>query len=1145
MKSLATMVSCRSASAAIYSYPPSGTKFPHSWRQAGSATSAVRPTTDTSQTMQYQKHPMNRKARFLLVALLALVGAIHQASVVLGGPSHREAGGRLRARAVPPHRYRPGSDTNRARNEQKMLPPAAPIPSEDRRNQQEIARQGLSQELLSQQHSSIEPNRELPRGHALPYQQPRAQVQPTRSQQSPPASQSDVRSNQEHFRQEIQRLNPPAIQLDLQRVRDAFEAHLEQTLAQARLDGARIERERAEQLERSRAENHQRAQREDQAPKPVERKRVQRDRIEQQIREANLVERGRAEALRQEQEEHEQMLRTREALEQELLEQQRLERQRLDQQLREAERLELERKQRDREREALERDKRAREALEKQMLEQQTREAERAERLRLEWKRKRDEQEQALREEQKLEREKREQDTLERQTVENLLRESERAERTRQEHRRRERESQEQTTPRERGRETVDRPRHEALDNSIDRKRREQGTSGFYAYARLEAEMLEEMAKKLDRLYNQSLQQEQLTHSAGRQELSRGTPKPLSREGLEESIVEDIDHLWTTFQTLLRYARHRQDSYGPQYPSEGTEVSSVRSSLVPHAREQQDRTDYREPSVRRQELLVPQVGSRQEANGATSRPASFPHVQSGNIGSRSAGSPGGLVPPVLSPQTLSHALATARGEVANAAPNTRLHNSRNSNMSARSPPSNSMATPVLVGAADDSVKGASIDGADHPGPLNDDPLSSPVAFSADNLSPTVHPETTPESVSLLQNEIQTPMSQEMPAASLPAAASPTGAAASEAPSSESVESRDPLSLPHSSLRGRRLEAPDSASAGKGELAAPGQGQEIDKSTAATLLAQPFQVNNRDLTGRPSATSPTPLTGRSEVALWTGNERAALPLASTSAPAAVPDAFHQPETHTGQHGAQQNATESGESSYIRALAGVRNRAKYGLTGSEAGDGEESEESEFPVVQLVTSSARPAPAGPQVPWPGALPVRTFGSTESSSGRYQVSDGTDYPNTPYRTYMYYPDPFSSPYSTHSYREDYGKRYSNRYYHEVAHKTALSWKEYVRRRDEKKAMEKRREEEAKEPKIGIIEGASQQNVGLLDPVPRRSFPRPPSTPIQRPTSYSPQVMRAPANSRPDTTRTTRVTFTPYSSISAARSSGTPMFRY
>ncbi|KAL8433963.1 hypothetical protein ACSSS7_003486 [Eimeria intestinalis] len=242
-------------------------------------------------------------------------------------------------------------------------------------------------------------------------------------------------------------------------------------------------------------------------------------------------------------------------------------------------------------------------------------------------------------------------------------------------------------------------------------------------------------------------------------------------------------------------------------------------------------------------------------------------------------------------------------------------------------------------------------------------------------------------------------------------------------------------------------------------------------------------------------------------------------------------------HAGTEGSSEPASDSNtdgsESSALRNLAGVRKRTKFNQASVESSDEEASTEPVFPVTPFVTSSSRPPPAGPPERWAGAYTIRL---SPRVSGMSRSSDGTDYPNTPYRTYRSYANPFSSAYSTHSFHEDYGKRYSNSYYHDNPPRTAISWKEFVRRREEKKALEKRKQEEANEPKLGVIETEPPKEVGIINVNTRRSNLRS-GTPTQVHRPYTP--MRPPQTRGSQTlsgANRTRVSFTPYSSVAAAQ---------
>lgn len=1033
-----------------------------------------------------------------------------------------------------------GGTTGRGRSEYRTSPNTYIISSQDRTEEQDTLRKALLQEQLAQHLRSIE----LPRSHASSLSHSAAATTTaSRNQQRPAAVDSAVpgRSTapdsyeQNYIEREPQ--STPISQADLEALQEALEAHLEEQLARARLEGARMERERLE-MEANR-ERLQASQRERQDVKPASRETVQRGRVERQIRGSNLAAHLPQDTRPRSTDEQDQLRRSR-GQQEETIDTARIDRQRpITQQARQTlpstdgQRLESVRL----DEEAQERARRQRdqEAREREIILQQNREAVRISRLRSVGDRaRREEHENATRDRQRLESEQRERERMDgRLTMEQqIAREVERAE------------------PAHQGRldRDVGNQAQHALDRVQDHASRQQSSG------RLDSGLLDDIVTRIARLRSYTQQRDQLQQGPGRQDRDRGQTQQVVSNVREDNIVEDIESLWESVNTILPSTRNRSNLQGgvAQQPASGTRinggVTTLQEVTANAGARQPIHTDYREPSPRLQDAPTIHLGPLPST--ARAQPIPPPLVASN----------GGIIPSIPALAPMNSGLRTEPGSPPGGGFN--LRNYRNSNLTISTPSEASARLLSLAESMESEVRdeGKGTDKTDLKSGENQG-VSIGDGINGDSVSETNDGHTPPSfDVSRTQSPSLRPQSevQKVPENNFQSDTSSEGhqeiTANSGEPEEPSATGRQEMQQPSNPQKSQLV-------AMENELSKAGALPEWAK--LATLEESQEELNNwmkkvlQNINRNDSIASLASLVGHM-------NEQAALMQDANltkqqSMPVAESARNADTTAGTGQEsskatapaqedGAMSVGIDIGKSSALRSLAGIRKRTRYHSQDSNESfaDAEEDLTNEFPVVQLSTSSSRAPPPGPQVPWSGAL--RPSATSGDSAGRHRASDGADYPNTPYRTYMYYPDPFSSPYSTHSYREDYGTTYNNLYYHDVSPKKVLSWREYMRRKEEKRAQEQRQAEERREPTIGVIETASTQELGIIPPVGRRSGIRSSystsSSQRQRSSTSQATSLATPTASQSSLSRT-RVSFTPYSSISATQSASTPTRRY
>lgn len=1005
-----------------------------------------------------------------------------------------------------------------------------------------MLRKALLQEQLAQHLRSIE----LPRSHASSLSHSAAATTiSSRNQQRPAAidnavpGRSTAPDSYEQNYVEREPQSTPISQADLEALQEALEAHLEEQLARARLEGARMERERLEK--EANRERLQASQRERQDVKPASRETLQRGRVERQIRGSNLAAHLPQDARPRSTDEQDQLRRSRGQLE-ETIDTARIDRQRpTTQQTRQTlpstDRQRLESTRLDEEAQERARRERDQEAREREVMLQQNREAARISRLRSVGDRaRREEHENATRDRQRLESEHRERERMDgRLSMEQQIsREVERAEQARQSRLDRDVENQAQ----------------HALDRVQDYASRQQ-TSG-----RLDSALLDDIVTRIARLRSYTQQRDQLQQGPGRQDRDRGHTQQAVSNVREDNIVEDIESLWESVHTILPSIRNRSNLQGgvAQQPASGTRinggVTTLQEMTANAGARQPIYTDHREPSPRLQDAPTIHLGPVP----STARPQPIPPPLA------AIASNGGIIPSIPAPAPMNSGLRTEPGSPSGGGFN--LRNYRNNNLTISTP---SEASARLLSLAESMGSEPRDAGKD---------TDSTNLKSDENQGASISDGINGDSVSE-PNDGHTPPSFDVSHTQSPSLRSQSDA--QEAP--ENNIQSDVSSERHQEITVNSGEPDEPSATGRQEMQQPSNPQktqlvamenELSKAGAlpewaklATLEESQEEINNwmkkvlQNINRNDSIESLAPLVGHM-------NEQAALMQDANltkqqSMPVAESARNADTAAGTGQESSEATATvqeddtmsvgiDVGKSSALRSLAGIRKRTRYHSQDSNESfvDKEEESTNEFPVVQLSTSSSRAPPPGPQVPWPGAL--RPSATSGDSAGRHRATDGADYPNTPYRTYMYYPDPFSSPYSTHSYREDYGTTYNNLYYHDVSPKKVLSWREYMRRKEEKRAQEQRQAEERREPTVGVIDTASTQELGIIPPVGRRSGIRSSystsSSQRQRSSTSQATSLATPTASQSSLSRT-RVSFTPYSSISASQSASTPPRRY
>ncbi|OEH79886.1 hypothetical protein cyc_06545 [Cyclospora cayetanensis] len=1094
--------------------------------------------------------------RFHIILVLALAGINCRASAAPSFSASREPGGRFADLTFSSVVSSSGLSANASPRYEDAISLSQSSFSDQRVNQQDI-RQNLLQEL-TQQLNSIELQRIQQQD--LSDRVTRAQLPTPSNQLRPQAIQSRSRSNANGPIHEYQRVSQsPQSQPDIQALLDAFDAHLEQKLARARLEGAQMERQRLEQLGRASTERSQSPRQEKPENKPSQREKLRRDRVEQHIRNSSLILRAQREGRRNEPAGQVRVSRVKDEAKQESVDQQRTDRQRQDQELREKEDIELQRPQRaviaqteqdhrNGEAELGSRDmtRKSRDRVGSEPLVQQNTEIRRPGTYSEEKMLMTEEQEQAFHEEQKTDIRKRDQEMMEQYIDDILRKEKERAEQTRQEHKPRERSSHDNVIH-ERGQ--VQRATQGTQQRDPERKRREQQESDtLQMYTRVETEMLEELSKKLKLLQSYARQQAQPIQSGTTLSLREGDVKPASQTSLSESLLEEIDRLWDTFQTLMRYTRYRENLQGATQQTRDDELRTPLETHKPQGDEQQDRTRNQKPSPRYRDASIFITRAWTPANRAASA-APLSDSPSGTDLSRTPTSSTDRRTTIPIPYSNSRrndgvndTSRTGRSyrsnNIAVRVPidaNTRML-TQDASTSSLEALLNANARKAFTEAKDeDSEARKTSDQSEAPGAFLL-AQSGEISRTMLSINPARAFSSTPtvEPVSGSDDMPHTEQDNSLTGSSATAFLTPPVQWAAEA--SQEAKGSQKLGFPSRSPEVRRLVGIESGSIDARDATLVVDVYELEDSVDASSWKKEV-INKLDLEGHIAADKPVSPRGNGSESRAFAHEEGSIAQVGSDIPgdlgtsASRTSALREDSVHAG--------TENDQSSNLRGLAGIRNRTKYGRSSTEADDADDLNDSVFPVIQLSTSSSRSPPSGPLQPWQGALPQRMARPTARSSAQGISDDGSTYPNTPYRTYMYYPDPFSSPYSTHSYREDYGMRYSNRYYHDTSPKAVLSWREYMRRREEKKELERRKAQEASEPTVGIIESPGGQNVGMLNLALRRSVPRYSHTGTQLLHSSAPQTaVRIPTAS--SVTSTTRTTFTPYSSISAARSAET-----
>ncbi|KAL8449949.1 hypothetical protein Emag_003510 [Eimeria magna] len=639
----------------------------------------------------------------------------------------------------------------------------------------------------------------------------------------------------------------------------------------------------------------------------------------------------------------------------------------------------------------------------------------------------------------------------------------------------------------------------------------EDKTKEVLSYALREAEKLEQMANKMKHLYDYVVEQERLTRTGSTVESSRSSPKPASREALEKMIEQDIDNLLDSFRTLLNYAKDVQHTEEVQ-ERRWEAPSTFRASSTPQREENRMEVNDTESFTPRQ--VRPPSQRIERARSASSPDRSIPQGRGSTVVSRSSNaSPRRRVP------TSSSSHNARQSEDAVDLTYKILDNYGNSNITVRAlqdvnntleadrDASISAESSTLEQEREKSIEGGQAQEGDLE--TQEDSATSdidPLADVGEHLG------------SLTATPVR--------ALSMVPDAAPDSSFAAIIDRAFSVAG---MNVNKDFQERRRPGTQSVTEAGK---------KEVEESQKTAITAFDPYSERKESSSEPSAEGNTASSTLSKANATMASERLDEQPADAKIPKYAVDESLRNLGTAGSPALGNKATalqdaDDNESSAVRDLAGVRKRTRFNQANTESSGEEESEQPVFAVTPFETSSSRPPPAGPPERWAGAYTIRL---SPRVSGMTRSSDGSDYPNTPYRTYRSYANPFSSPYSTHSFHEDYGKRFSNSYYHDNPPRNTISWKEFVRRREEKKALEKRKQEEANEPKLGVIETEPPKELGIINVNTRRSNPRP-ATPSQAYRPYTPMRPSQTMGRPPLTgTNTTRVSFTPYSSIAAAQ---------
>ncbi|KAL8274384.1 hypothetical protein Esti_001706 [Eimeria stiedai] len=631
----------------------------------------------------------------------------------------------------------------------------------------------------------------------------------------------------------------------------------------------------------------------------------------------------------------------------------------------------------------------------------------------------------------------------------------------------------------------------------------EDTTKEVLSYALREAQKLEQMANKMKHLYDYVVEQERLARTGATVGSSSISPRPTSREALEKMIERDIDNLLDSFRTLLSYAKEVQHTEEVQERRWGASTTS-RASSPPQREEYRMQTDGNR-SFTPQQVRSPT--QRVERARSTSIPGrSVPQGRGSTVASRTS----------------------------NASPGRRVPTSSSSHNARQSEDAADLTYKILDNYGDSNITVLALQDVNSTVKVGSD-----ASNSAESSTPEEGLEKGTEEAQTKKGDVQT---QEDSATSDSGALTDHGGHLGSLPAA-----------PTRTLFIRPDAAPDSLTAANTKHASTVAGMNMDSDSQETS-----RPRTRSATGaeklevedsrKIATTVVDPYHERRENSIEPSNDSNIAPstllkhditmafeaLDKRLADVEVSrDAIHEsaqnPEDSSflllGDKETSLEDADENESSAVRDLAGVRKRTKFNHANAESSNQEGSAQPVFAVTPFETSSSRPPPAGPPERWAGAYTIRL---SPRVSGMTRSSDGSDYPNTPYRTYRSYTNPFSSPYSTHSFHEDYGERYSNSYYHDKLPRNAISWKEFVRRREEKKALEKRKQEEANEPKLGVIETEPPKVLGIIN-VNRRSSLRP-ATPSQ---AYRPHTHMGPSQTmgtQPISDRSrTPISFTPY----------------
>ncbi|KAL8448041.1 hypothetical protein Emed_004040 [Eimeria media] len=614
----------------------------------------------------------------------------------------------------------------------------------------------------------------------------------------------------------------------------------------------------------------------------------------------------------------------------------------------------------------------------------------------------------------------------------------------------------------------------------------EDNTKEVLSYALREAEKLEQMANKMKHLYDYVVEQERLTRTGSTVVSSRPSPKPASREALEKMIEKDIDNLLDSFRTLLNYAKDVQHTEEIQ-ERRWEAPSPVQTSTTKPQREG-NRMQVNEAESFTPQQVRPSSQRVERARSASGQDRAIPQGRSSSAVSRSSNAPTGRRIP-----TSSSSHNARQSEDASDLTYKILDNYGNSNITVRTLQDINNTLDAFISTESNTLgeeleKGMQTQEGDH-GETEESSATSDIEVLKDH-------EEHLESINAAPARALSAVSDDV------APDSSFSANTDEAPAVAGMNMKSDV----------QDMSRDNTQSGTGD----GK-QEVEENQKNTTTV--FDPHSEEKGGSSEPSNETNTTSSFE-----GVDKQ-----PTDAEALGDDAINDSQQNLEALGV--HAEDNNASSAVRALAGLRKRTRFNQSSEE----EASALPVFAVTPFETSSSRPPPAGPPERWAGAYTIRL---SPRVSGMTRSSDGSDYPNTPYRTYRSYSNPFSSPYSTHSFHEDYGKRFSNIYYHDKFPHNAISWKEFVRRREEKKALEKRKQEEANEPKLGVIETAIPKEVGILKSVnSRRSNLRPGTPPTQVYRQYTPMRPAQPAGSPSlSNTNRTRVSFTPYSSIAAAQ---------